>query len=90
MSQTGDIGQLENSYFTNLKEKHGGSRFNCAIINHVLVGQFFKRSDGDMFVVGVKHGVDVAKVACQQQHSKQPPDGADYTSRQSFRVRAST
>lgn len=77
-------------YFLYLKEKHGGSGFHCAVINHILVSKVLKSPDGDMFVVGVKHGVEVAKVAGQKHYSKEPPDGADYTSRQSFRVRAGT
>lgn len=33
-----------------LKEHHGGSRLDCAIINHVLVSKVFKTHDGDVFV----------------------------------------
>lgn len=73
-----------------LKEKHGGSRLDCAIIDCILVSEVFKALDWDMFVVGLQHVVEVAEVAGQQHYSKQPPDGADYTSRQAFRVRTST
>lgn len=73
-----------------LKEKHGGSRFDCAIIDHVLVGEVLKVLNGDTFAVGVQQGLEVAEVAGQQQYSKQPPDGADQPPRQGFRVRAST
>lgn len=60
-----------------LKESHGGSTLDCAIIDHILVSKVFKALNGDMFVVGVQCGAEVAKVAGQQQYSKQPPDGAD-------------
>ncbi len=60
-----------------LKEKHGGSPISCAIIDHILVSEVFKALDGHVFVVGVQHRAEVAKVAGQQQYSKQPPDGTD-------------
>lgn len=60
-----------------LKESHGGSTLDCAIIDQILVSKVFKALNGDMFVVGVQRGAEVAKVAGQQQYSKQPPDGAD-------------
>lgn len=68
---------------------HGGSSLHSAVIDHVLVSEVFKALDGDVFDVGVQRGVEVAEVAGQQQHSEQPPDGADQASRQGFGVRAS-
>lgn len=73
-----------------LKELQGGSALDCAVIDHILVSEVFKALNGCVFAVGVQHGVEVAKVAGQQHYSKEPPDGADQTSRQSFRVRTST
>ena len=56
---------------------HGGTSFHCAIIYHILVGEVLKALDGDVFAIGVQNGVEVGKVAGQQQYSKQPPDGTD-------------
>lgn len=53
-----------------LKEHHGGSSLDCAIIDHILVSQVFKALNGDVFVVGVQHGVEVAEVAGQQQYGE--------------------
>lgn len=48
-----------------LEELHGGSTLDCAVIDHILVGEIFKGLNGEVLLlaVGVKHGIEVAKVA---------------------------
>lgn len=60
-----------------LEEILGGPSFQCSVIDNILIGEVLKGLDGHLLVVGVHGGVQVAKVAGQQQYSKQPPDGAD-------------
>lgn len=73
-----------------LKEIHGGSSLQRSVIHYVLVGQVLEGLDGDVLGLGVHGGVQVAKVAGQQEYSKQPPDGANEPPRQGFWVGAGT